>query len=97
MNKTRASGHELSPAYETPEFKDDDEAAAWYLTHDTAKLDLVEEQLALRSPLKTVALRLPGAEIEELKKRARRLGVGYTTYIRMLVNRHLIEEKPIGG
>jgi len=34
-------------------------------------------------------------EIEELKLRAKRLGIGYTTYVRMLINRHVLREAPI--
>jgi len=96
LTRVRNKPPELEVACEEPEFKTDEEAAAWYMTHDTAKLDLVEETLPPRSRLTTVAVRLPEAEIEELKKRARRLGIGYTTYVRMLINRHLVEEKPIG-
>jgi predicted DNA binding CopG/RHH family protein len=96
LTRVRNTPPELEVAYEEPEFKTDEEAAAWYMAHDIAKLDFVEEPLLPRTRLTTVAIRLPEAEIEDLKKRARRLGIGYTTYIRMLINRHLMEEKPIG-
>jgi hypothetical protein len=77
-----------------------EEAAEWYDTHDTSRLagDLVadgdRELRALR--LETIAVRVSGREVEELKRRAARLGIGYTTYVRMLINRHVLEEPPIG-
>ena len=87
---------EVQVAYDVPQFTSDDEAAAWYLEHDTSKLDLEEVSLPPRGHLVTVAVRLPEFEVTELKRRAARLGVGYTTYVRMLVNRHILDEKPIG-
>ncbi len=87
---------EVAVAYDVPQFASDDEAAAWYLEHDTSELDLEEVALPVRGRLVTVAIRLPEFEVAELKRRAARLGVGYTTYVRMLVNRHVLDEKPIG-
>lgn len=96
MTRTRGRPPEMEVGYEEPEFKTDDEAAEWYMTHDASKLGLVEVGIEPRGRLETVAIRLPAGEIEQLKVRARRLGIGYTTYIRMLINRHLLDEKPIG-
>lgn len=72
-----------------PDFASDEEAADWYATHDLSKLPLEEVPLPRRGKLATVAVRLPERELEEIKARADRLGIGYTTYIRMLVNRHV--------
>jgi predicted DNA binding CopG/RHH family protein len=91
-----SKGCELEIAYEEPEFESDDEAAAWYMTHDTSKIPFERAELAPRRQLTTVAVRLPELDLDELKRRAGRLGIGYTTYIRMLVNRHLLSERPIG-
>ena len=46
--------------------------------------------------LETIAIRVSGREVAELKRRAARLGIGYTTYVRMLITRHVLEEAPIG-
>jgi predicted DNA binding CopG/RHH family protein len=81
---------------ESPWFASDDEPADWYLEHDTSKLDLEEVSLPPRGRLVTVAIRLPEFEVDELKRRSARLGIGYTTYVRMLVNRHILDEAPIG-
>ena len=96
MTRTTNDPQELELAYEEPEFKTDDEAAELYMMHDTSKLPVDEVEIAPRGRLTTVAIRLPEAEVDKLKGLAGRLGIGYTTYIRMLINRHLIEEKPIG-
>jgi predicted DNA binding CopG/RHH family protein len=90
------------PAPVPPADTTEDEVAKWFAENDMSEYDF-EEVKDWRPPavegqrgLTTVSLRLPGWEIEELRRRAERLGVGYTTYIRLLVNRHLFEEKPIG-
>lgn len=79
-----------------PKFESVDEMADWFDANDTSQLGY-EESFAPpegRRPLATVAVRLPGAQVEALKKRAAALGVGYTTYVRMVIARHL-REKPI--
>jgi predicted DNA binding CopG/RHH family protein len=100
------SGSEVSDAAalagrEPPPGASKDEIAEWFANTDLADVDLepvVEPGEALMPSsrkLETVAVRLPGWEIEELKRRAERLGIGYTTYVRMLVNRHVLDEDPI--
>jgi predicted DNA binding CopG/RHH family protein len=42
-----------------------------------------------RPELEQVSLRLPQDDLAELKRRARRAGVGYTTLIRMILRQHL--------
>ena len=42
-----------------------------------------------RPDLEQISLRLPAADLAELKRRARRAGVGYTTLIRMILRQHL--------
>jgi predicted DNA binding CopG/RHH family protein len=87
---------EARVAYDVPRIASNDEAADWYLEHDTSKLDVEEVPLSPRGRLVTVAIRLPEFEVDELKRRSARLGIGYTTYVRMLVNRHILDEEPIG-
>lgn len=88
--------NEAPAAYDQRELMTEEEAADWYGANDTANLDVEEVPLPPRGGLLPVAIRLPEAEVNELKRRARRLGIGYTTYIRMLVNRHVLDEPPIG-
>ena len=46
--------------------------------------------LAIERPeLEQISMRLPREDLRELKKRARRAGVGYTTLIRMILREHL--------
>ena len=87
---------------EPPPGATEDEIASWFAEVDLSELDLdeVTNTAVVADPrpargLQTVSLRLPGWEVAELRKRADRLGLGYTTYIRLLVNRHLIDEEPI--
>jgi predicted DNA binding CopG/RHH family protein len=43
----------------------------------------------VRPELEQISLRLPRQDVAELKRRAARSGVGYTTLIRMIVRQHL--------
>lgn len=99
IEMTRDPSHQLQEtqnAYDVPELKTDDEAADWFGTDNTSGLDVEEVSLPPRGHLLPVAIRLPEAEVNELKRRSRRPGIGSTTYIRMLVNRHVLDEPPIG-
>lgn len=42
-----------------------------------------------RSELQQISLRLPKEDLEQLRRRAARAGVGYTTLIRMILHQHL--------
>lgn len=84
----------LLPAEDLPEFASDDEAADWYDTHDTSALP-TEEVPAARGDsrgMETVAIRISPRELVEIKRRAERLGIGHTTYIRLLINHHVLAE-----
>ncbi len=78
-----------------PEFKSIEEAAEWYDTHDTSQLSgeevIAEPGRVAVTHLETVAVRISSREIEELKRRSARLGVGYTTCMRMLINKHIAD------
>lgn len=91
----------LRPAKREPHFASEAEAAEWFGAHDTSQLpgEVVrddESQAGSPPRLETIAVRVSAREIEELKRRAARLGIGYTTYARMLINRHVLSEPPIG-
>lgn len=93
----KRTGSRLTEAASVPDLRSG-EAAEWYDTHDTARLptELVEGGDGEARPgLETVAIRLSRREVDELKRRAGNLGIGYTTYVRMLVNRHVLQEPPI--
>ena len=90
----------LASATHVPDFETEAEAAQWYDTHDTSKLPgepVPAADMGVRAPtLETIAVRVSAHEVEELKRRAARLGIGYTTYVRMLITRHVLTEAPIG-
>lgn len=88
----------LADAMTVPKLPSEVEAAEWYDTHDTARLpseSLEGDDRKVRPGLETVAIRLSRREVDELKRRAGNLGIGYTTYVRMLINRHVLQEPPI--
>lgn len=95
-SKTKAPRPEEATV--VPDLGSEADAADWYDTHDTAHLpsEPAEDYGRLAKPaLDTVAVRLSRREVNELKRRAAKLGIGYTTYVRMLINRHVLQEPPI--
>ncbi len=42
-----------------------------------------------RWELEQVSLRLPAGDVKELRRRAAKMGIGYTTLIRMILREHL--------
>ena len=42
-----------------------------------------------RPELEQISIRLPRQDVAELKRRARRRGIGYTTLMRMILREHL--------
>ena len=87
----------LAVAEEIPDLQSEAAAAHWYDSHDTSRLrtESVDDHTPARGGLETIAVRVSRVEIEELKLRAKQLGIGYTTYVRMLINRHVLREAPI--
>ena len=88
----------LTKAVSVPDFQTESEAAHWYDTHDTSGLasTLVTQPEDSKPPsLETIAVRISRREVDELKRRAAHLGIGYTTYVRMLITRHVLQEHPI--
>lgn len=72
------------------------ELAEYFDRTDAGELPWEEapEATIARPELEQVSLRLPREDLEELKRRAARSGVGYTTLIRMIVRQHL--RNPLG-
>jgi predicted DNA binding CopG/RHH family protein len=49
----------------------------------------VDDAVVERPELEQISLRLPRDDLAEIKRRANRTGVGYTTLIRMILREHL--------
>ncbi len=49
----------------------------------------VDDAIVERPELEQISLRLPKEDLAEIKRRANRTGVGYTTLIRMILREHL--------
>jgi len=70
---------------------DVDEIADFYDRADTGNLDWEEaDDVVIERPeLEQISIRLPKEDLDALRRRAARSGVGYTTLIRMIVRAHL--------
>ncbi len=71
------------------------EIAEFFDRTGTSELDLEQaDDVAIEKPeLEQISIRLPKEDLEALRRRAARSGVGYTTLIRMIVRAHL--ENPL--
>ncbi len=83
-----------------PKFKNEQEEAEFWDTHDStaflAETDEVEMAFVdARPPKKQISLRLDPDAIDQLKSVAARKGIGYQTMIRMWVMERLTEETPV--
>lgn len=90
----------LLPATEEPDFENEAEAAEWYDTHDTAQLPLepvIDPPGAPAPPRisQTLSVRVSGRELEKLQERAQNLGLDCSTYVYLLINRHILDEPPL--
>jgi predicted DNA binding CopG/RHH family protein len=69
-----------------------EELARYFDQTDVSDPDAWEEAddaVVERPELEQISLRLPREDIAEIKRRANRTGVGYTTLIRMILRQHL--------
>ncbi|MBA2277287.1 MAG: ribbon-helix-helix protein, CopG family [Chloroflexia bacterium] len=69
-----------------------EELAAYYDQTDTVDLEGEEVDpgvVDIPTEMEQVSIRLPREDLDLLKRRAERAGVGYTTMIRMIVRAHL--------
>lgn len=68
-----------------------EETAEYFDRTDAAELpwDEATEVTIERPDLEQVSIRLPKRDLEALKRQAARVGVGYTTLIRMILHQHL--------
>ncbi len=68
-----------------------EELADYYDRTDTGELPWEEAEDAIieRPELEQISIRLPKEDIAELKRRASKAGIGYTTLLRMILREHL--------
>lgn len=72
-----------------------EELANYYDETDLGDTAWNESAVEVEHPeLEQVSIRLPKDDLDLLKKRASRLGVGYTTLLRMVVREHLRSAPP---
>jgi predicted DNA binding CopG/RHH family protein len=85
--KSRARLEEQK-ALEESELK---ELADYYDRTDTGAFPWEEAEDAIieRPELEQISIRLPKEDIAELKRRASKAGIGYTTLLRMILREHL--------
>lgn len=84
-----------------PTFADEQEAAEWFATHDTAPymegLEEVQEPISgvrSRPARKSVGLRIRSDYLEAVKRVAERKGIPYQTLIQMWLVEKLRQEAP---
>ncbi len=66
------------------------EMAEFFDRTDTGELDLEPaDDVVVGSELEQISIRLPKEDLDALRRRAAKSGVGYTTLIRMIVRAHL--------
>lgn len=66
------------------------EMAEFFDRTDTGELDLEPaDDVIVGSELEQISIRLPKEDLDALRRRAAKSGVGYTTLIRMIVRAHL--------
>jgi len=74
------------------------ELADYYDNNDLGEAPWDEEEVEIERPeLEQISLRLPKEDLEFLKRRAAKLGVGYTTLLRMIVREHVRSSLRLGA
>src|SRR5450432_2579471 len=92
----------MTKTLRTPELKNEAEEAAWWDSHPDETLALFEQAakdgtmgqgtLARRTQTAATSIRLNTADIELAKTLAQQRGIGYQTYLKMIIHQHLIQE-----
>jgi predicted DNA binding CopG/RHH family protein len=85
-------------ARHVPEFRDEDEEVEWHERTHEAILDFaMEHGLHGKRPARGVArptsIRLPAEDLERARKLAAHKGIGYQTYLKMLLHEALGREE----
>lgn len=74
-----------------PTFRSEEEEAEFWAAHDLTEFDEDLEPADVRCvrPEQVITLRLSRADVEALRRAARRRGIGYTTLARMWLHERL--------
>jgi predicted DNA binding CopG/RHH family protein len=98
---TRSEAGDENKMPKIPIFKNEQEAAEWFATHDTAsymdELQEVQENIPVvrsRPVKKPVGLRIRSDYLEAVKKVAEEKGIPYQTLIQMWLVERLRQEAP---
>jgi predicted DNA binding CopG/RHH family protein len=96
----------MTKTLETPEFKNEAEEAAWWDSHPDETLALFEQAaadgtlgrgtLARRAQTAATSIRLDTADIELAKTIAKKRGLRYQTYLKMIIHERLVQEASNG-
>jgi len=92
----------MTQTLKTPDFASEKEEAEWYDTHQDDLFGQFEQAakdgtlgrgtLARRAQTAATSIRLNTADIELAKALAEKRGIGYQTYLKMIIHQHLIQE-----
>ncbi len=78
-----------------PTFRSEEEEAEFWAAHELTAFeeDLTPADVRCVRPEQVVAVRLSRADVEALRRAARRKGIGYTTLARMWIHERLRQEE----
>lgn len=92
----------MKQTLKTPDFQSEKQEAEWYDTHQDDLLAQFEQAakdgtlgrgtLARRAQTAATSIRLNTADIEMAKALAEKRGIGYQTYLKMIIHQHLVHE-----
>ena len=87
---------------QNPEFKNETEEAAWWDSHENETLSVFEQAakdgtlgrgtLVRSSQTSATSIWLDTADIELAKTLAKKHGLRYQTYLKMIIHQHLVTE-----
>jgi predicted DNA binding CopG/RHH family protein len=74
----------------TPQFNAIEEMADFYDMNDSTKLDWEDADLKIERPkMVQISIRIPEEDLNAIRKKARKIGLGHTALIRMMLRRSL--------
>lgn len=92
----------MKQTLKTPDFQSEREEAEWYDTHEGDILAQFKQAakdgtlgrgtLARRGQTAATSIRLNTSDIEMAKVLAEKRGIGYQTYLKMIIHQHLVQE-----
>jgi predicted DNA binding CopG/RHH family protein len=79
----------------TPQFNTIEEMADFYDKNDSTKLDWEDTDLKIERPkMVQISIRIPEEDLNAIRKKARKIGLGHTALIRMMLRRSLSGDLP---